>query len=228
MVHGKLANSRLVLSRQARKRNITVLTDAAADLKRIMQNAATATTLDQLRGFEGAGAKTYFGAVGELLGEAWRFRARKRQPPPDPVNALLSYGYTLLFYNVYALLRARGLNPHVGFLHSLRSGHPALVSDLMEEFRAIIVDTVVLTLILNNRIQPEDFIHADDAAHPCLLSGQGRKTFVSAFEQKMNDPLTHPVTGLHLDYRRCIEAQVQALAAVVRGRQDKYMPLVLR
>jgi len=228
IITGKLANSRVVLTRYARRHDNKELTSAIDALKHLKYKVSTALSLDQLRGFEGAGAKAYFGAISGLLGAPWKFQGRKRQPPPDPVNALLSYGYTLLFYNVFALLRARGLNPHVGYLHPVRSGHPALVSDLMEEFRSIIVDTTILSLLLNQRIQVSEFEFDADQQLPCRLGASARKVFIRAFEKKMNDTLRHPVTGVAMDYRRCIEAQVNEFAAVLRGKKDQYTPMVLR
>ncbi|NJN47573.1 MAG: CRISPR-associated endonuclease Cas1 [Candidatus Competibacteraceae bacterium] len=113
-------------------------------------------------------------------------------------------------------------------MHPLRAGHPALISDLMEEFRALVVDALVMTLILNQRLSPADFVMPQTPGSPCLLSDGARKTFIHAFESKINATVTHPLTGLRLDYRRCIDQQVQLLAAVIRGRQERYQAMVLR
>jgi CRISPR-associated protein Cas1 len=227
-VRGKVENSRVLLMRLARRRSAEAMQKAATALKSIAGQLDSAGTLDQLRGFEGIAAKTYFAAFSETLDSAWRFHGRVRQPPTDPVNAMLSYGYTLLFYNIYSFLRARGLNPHVGYLHPLRAGHPALASDLIEEFRAVIVDAVVFKLVLNQKVSPTDFTFPTTEAGPCYLSAEARSKFIRSFESKLNAAVTHPVSGLHLDYRRCIEHQVQELAAVIKGRQTGYRPMVLR
>jgi len=118
MVHGKIANSRLMLQRQARRHDTEALRSAAATLKNILARLPGASTLDELRGFEGSAAKTYFQALAATVDSSWAFSQRIRQPPTDGINAMLSYGYTLLFYNIYSLLRSRGLNPQVGFLHA--------------------------------------------------------------------------------------------------------------
>ena len=227
IVRGKLANSRLVLRRFSRKREAPALEKADHDIGTLARSLESASSLDALRGVEGTAARYYFSAFRSLLAEQWGFAGRRRRPPPDPVNALLSYGYTLLYYNLYALVRARGLNPHVGFLHPLRAGHPALVSDLIEEFRSIVVDALVLTLLLNERFTANDFLSPDDRGAR-LLTDPARRRFVHAFEAKMNAAVTHPGTGQRLDYRRCMEQQVQALAAVVRGRREDYVPMMLR
>ena len=228
IVQGKLANMRLILRRYARKREAEALRQTDSALRAYSQDIDQATTLDQLRGYEGTVSKQYFQGLRTLLTPEWGFEKRVRQPPTDPANSLLSYGYTLLFYNVYSLARARGINAHVGFLHPLRAGHPALISDLMEEFRSLIVDALVLTLILNQRLQPTDFILPEAPGAPCLLSDSARKQFIHAFEAKMNATVTHPLSGLQLDYRRCIDQQVQLMASVIRGRRESYQAMVLR
>ena len=173
-------------------------------------------------------SKLYFEGLRMLLSADWKFDKRVRRPPTDPINSMLSYGYTLLFYNLYALIRARGLNVHVGFLHPLRSGHPALVSDMIEEFRSLVVDALVLSLVLNNRLSPADFVMPETVGGPCLLSDSARKKYILAFEAKMNATVTHPASGMHLDYRRCMDQQVQMMASVVRGKRARYTPMVLR
>lgn len=227
MVHGKLANSRLMLQRLARRHNTEVLHTAADTLKSTLTNLADASSLDELRGFEGSSAKVYFQALAATVDSAWGFNQRVRQPPADGINAMLSYGYTLLFYNIYSLLRSRGLNPQVGFLHALRPGHPALASDMVEEFRALVVDAVVWKLVLNQRLTPDDFDNPT-TGEGCLLKPHARQVFIKTLEEKFNSAIAHPVTGIELDYRRCMEYQVQHLTQVIRGIGTDYRAMVLR
>lgn len=227
-VCGKIANCRTILLRYSRKRTLPDMQAAAESLKQILPRLDSATDLDQVRGYEGLAARTYFDALSKSLDADWQFNGRTRQPPKDPVNSLLSYGYTLLFYNLYSFIRARGLNPHVGFLHPIRSGHPALVSDLIEEFRAIVVDTVVFNLVLNRRITPECFTGPADADTPCLLDDRTRALFIQELEKKFNAPIRHPMSGDNVDYRRCFEHQANHLAAVIQGRQAQYQPMVIK
>ena len=228
IVQGKLANSRVILRRFARNHNASALIQAAKQLGSIIKQLGNADQLDTLRGYEGNAACIYFQAFAKVLAPHWNFQNRNKQPPADPVNAMLSYGYTLLFYNIYTLLHARGLNPQVGFLHPIRQGHPALVSDMMEEFRAIIIDSVVFNIALNNKLRPEDFIlsrHGDEA---CLLNNEARKFFIRQLETKLNTRLRHPVSELQLDYRRCVEHQINHLTAVIRRLAPSYQPMILR
>ena len=225
-VQGKISNSKIIILRYARKRWAPKLKEGAEKMKTILSKLGQASSLEELRGLEGAAARAYFTALAQTIPAKWRFNSRKRHPPTDPVNSMLSYGYTLLFYNIYTLLRARGLNPHVGYLHPMRAGHPALVSDLMEEFRAIIVDTVVLNLVLNDRISPKDF--SAPGQYGCLLEPQARKRFLMAFENKLNSRIRHPLAGQRLDYRRCIEYQANLLARTIRGIEKEYQPMTVK
>ena len=125
-------------------------------------------------------------------------------------------------------MRGRGLNPHVGFLHPVRPGHPALVSDIIEEFRAPVVDAVVFRLVLNRILTPDEFTFPAGTGKPCLLGKRARNVFVTELEKKMNSRLTYPGTGPQLDYRRCMEHQVLHLARVIQGKDERYLPLILR
>lgn len=228
LVHGKVANSKLMLQRLARRHNAVVLTSAAAALTNALTNLDGATSLDELRGFEGNAAKVYYQALSASLDSSWGFSQRVRQPPTDGINAMLSYGYTLLFYNIYSLLRSRGLNPQVGFLHALRQGHPALASDMVEEFRALVVDAVVWKLALNQHVTPDDFDYPKTAGEGCFLKPHARQVFIKVLEEKLNSAITHPGTGIQLDYRRCMEYQVQHLTQVIRGTETDYQAMVPR
>lgn len=224
-VVGKIKNSRLILRRYARFRPDADAT-ADIDLSILERRAVSAPTLEVLRGLEGAAARRYFAALKILLGETWAFKQRNRRPPRDPVNTLLSYGYAILFQNVLTLVVRRGLHPHVGSLHAQSGDHPALVSDLMEEFRPIVVDAVVLKLCLNQRIHPENFDY-NSPEFPCRLDKEGRRIFIQAIETKFDTPIKHPVNGKTTDLRRAIAAQVQHWAEYVTGRTKVYRPYVL-
>lgn len=228
IVRGKIANSRLMLQRQARRRNADRLHAAADALKEILARLAGAGTLDELRGYEGSAAKAYYQALAAGLDDGWGFSQRVRQPPTDGINAMLSYGYTLLFYNIYSLLRSRGLNPQVGFLHALRQGHPALASDMVEEFRSIVVDAVVWKLVINGHLTPADFDYPKISGEGCFFKPHARQLFIKALEEKLNAAVTHPATGVLLDYRRCMEYQVRHLSQVIRGVDENYQAMVLR
>ena len=139
-----MVNSRLMLQRLARRHDVGALSAAAVTLKNTLANLGNADSLDELRGFEGsASPKSIFRPYSQRWTVCGALVSVFAASPTDGINAMQSYGYTLLFYNIYSLLRSRGLNPQVGFLHALRPGYPALASDMVEEFRALVVDAVV-------------------------------------------------------------------------------------
>lgn len=227
-IRGKILNAKVVLLRYARKREAPALRAASARLGVLVRRLEQVDNLEKLRGIEGVAARDYFDAVAASLDRQWGFKGREKRPPPDPVNVLLSFGYTVLFFNVYSLLKARGLNPHVGFLHPVRRGHPGLASDMMEEFRAIVVDAVVFNLLFNNRVKLDDF-EKEAAGTRCLMKDKARRTLIKALEAKFNSTLMHPWAGARMDYRRCMEYQVNHLAGLVSGRAEgPYRPFLLR
>ena len=134
---------------------------------------ADAASYDQILGHEGAASREYFRAWRQLIGDTWGFTARERRPPPDPVNAMLSFGYTLLVQEAVAALESAGLDSAVGFLHRGRWGRPCLALDLMEEFRPVTVDTVVLRCAMTGIVRPDEFITAPDLG--CRMSPRARQ-----------------------------------------------------
>lgn len=228
IVRGKLHNCRVLLQRHNRTKRIPEVTTAIEELAKGMEQVGQAATLEEAHGYEGAGAARYFEALGHLVDPDLGFARRVRRPPTDPVNSLLSFGYTLLFYNIYALVSARGLHPYVGHLHLMRDRHPSLASDLIEEFRAPIVDALVLYLVNSKIIGKADFYRAKDETGPCLLTDGARKTFLKHFEQKLGTKITHPHTGYVVDWRRCIDLQVYQMAQYIKGEIAEYRPMVMR
>lgn len=153
------------------------------------------------------------------------FTRRNRRPPRDAVNALLSLGYSLLARDCTVAAHAVGFDPYVGFYHQPRFGRPALALDLMEEFRPLIADSVVLTVINTRVITPADFVRAGDAVN---LSADGRKRFFSAYEQRLNATIVHPVFDYQVSYRRALELQARLLAKALTGEIEQYVPFMTR
>lgn len=218
IVRGKLTNSRLLLSRYARHRpqehtgKVHEAINLLSDLARRSRNAAD---LDSLRGLEGAGAAAYFAVWRLWLAPRWHFGTRVAQRGGDPINALLDFGYTLLRQSVAGLIQARGLNPWLGHLHRPKSGHMALASDLMEEFRPLLVDAVVLNSCLNHALAPEDFVQRDGA---WTLKPDAARSYIRDIETRMNSERQHPRTGELLDLRRIMDSQIRSLCHTYRQR----------
>lgn len=155
----------------------------------------------------------------------FNFAGRNRRPPTDPVNAMLSLGYSLLAKECTLAAMAVGLDPYVGFYHQPRFGRPALALDVMEEFRPLIAESVVLTAINNRMILPKHFVQAGRAVN---LTAAGRKLFFQAFEQRMNALIIHPIFDYKVGYRRVLELQFRLLARHLTGEIPDYPPFLTR
>lgn len=203
-------------------------------LKETVTAAENATSIESLLGIEGTAARLYFEALSKLLKPAaesggselsFDFDGRNRRPPLDPVNALLSLGYTLLAKDVTIALQAAGFDPYLGFYHQPRYGRPALALDVMEEFRPLIVDSIVLASINTGVFKLGDFLRRGGAV---TLTKPGRAKFFQAYERRIDEEVTHPVFGYRISYRRTIEVQVRLLARYLAGEIDAYPPFATR
>ncbi len=225
-MRAKLVNQRTLLMRHTHGKDEL----AAQGLANLIRKVEDTTALDSLLGLESQGASLYFGEFHrfvktQLLGAGIDFRTRNRRPPTDPINALLSFAYALLAKDCFAAVCTVGFDPWKGFLHASRHGKPALALDLMEEFRTIIADSVVLTLINNALLDASDFMIWRGACH---LTDHGRKTFFAAYEARRATEITHPVYGYRMSYSRMLEVQARMLAAAVRGSIPSYTGFTVR
>ncbi len=250
IVQAKIRNHRTMLMRLHTQPPIA----AVVGLKEIAGRVTSARGLDELLGMEGAAAALYFQHFAGMIkvgdddlddeipglegcdksverrkaeAEAFNFdfTHRKRRPPTDPVNALLSLAYSLLAKDCTIAALAVGFDPYVGFYHQPRHGRPALALDLMEEFRPLVAESAVLTAINNRMVTPGHFVRAGDAVN---LTPHGRKAFFHAYEQRMNALITHPVFDYKVSYRRVLELQARLLARWLTGEIPDYVPMVTR
>jgi CRISPR-associated protein Cas1 len=215
IVSAKIHNQHLILYRHK-------LGDNSLKLRKKL--VSEQASLEQVMGVEGLAAKEYFACWDALLKEPWSFPRRNRRPPTDPVNSLLSFAYGLLRMQVTAAVHLAGLDPYIGYLHEVHHGQPAMVLDLMEEFRPLVGDSLVLSVLNNRELQPDDFTESLGAYR---LSEDGRKRFLQAFERKMNDEFKHPVFDYRCTYRRAIELQARLLSRYLQ-EGIAYKPLLLR
>lgn len=183
--------------------------------------------MQALLGIEGTAARMYFSLFPGMLRSdlAFDFRERNRRPPRDPVNALLSFLYTLLLKDCVTAITAVGLDPYIGFFHQLHYGRPSLALDLAEEFRPLVADSVVLTLINNGMVDKGDFIQRGAA---CALKPLARRKVIEAYEARLETLVTHPVFGYSVSYRRILEIQARLLARVVAGELTAYRSFITR
>lgn len=209
IVLGKLTNSKQLLLRFNRKRKVAAVRKAIDGINADLEAIKTVNDLDRLRGYEGIGAARYFPAMGELITHPdFDFAQRNRQPPTDPVNSLLSFGYTLLFNNVLSLILAEGISPYIANFHYGEHKKPYLAFDLMEEFRSPIVDSLVLRIISKSMVKKSDFdILSKNGG--VYLTNSGRRVFLRQFELQMNQQVSHPDIQSQVTYRHAIQLQVR-------------------
>ena len=190
-----------------------------ATMAKIHQNLASSQSLESLLGLEGASSAAHFQLLRRLLPHEWNFHRRSPHPPPDPVNAMLSLGYTLLYSRMAGLLHMHGLDPYLGFFHERKHGHAALASDMIEEWRAFMVDAVVLGLIAQKKIAVGDF---EKNAHGCRMARPALQTFIAAFEKRLQQSQALYSAQDSGDPLGGLEGQVRQLIRVLLGKQMHY------
>jgi CRISPR-associated protein Cas1 len=224
---GKIRNQRTLVMRN----HIEPPATALLELKRMAERADRSGAMEELLGLEGNAARVYFGLFSGMLkvdhadgelddgGFKFDFEGRNRRPPRDPVNALLSLGYSMLAKDLTVACSAVGFDPMMGFYHRPRFGRAALALDLMEPFRPLVVDSAVITAINTRMITPEDFVAVGESM---ALRPSGRKAFYRAYEARMDTLVTHPLFDYRVSYRRMLEIQARLLAKVLECEIAQY------
>lgn len=254
-VYGKITNQRTILMRIQRKEADESLAMALARMRGIREQALRAVEIESIMGYEGEASNLYFGYFARgLKNPEFFFHGRNRRPPKDPVNACLSFGYALLQTVIEGVVLEVGLDTFLGALHQPQYGRPSLVLDLMEEFRPIIVDMMVLRLLNQRQLTANDFgpldseEPTDDFAAPrddfsdllsdpipdkpaalpgVYLKGKGNKVFVAAFYNRLRDELYYPLQDVTISLKQIITQQVYQLARVIKGEADRYQPFTI-
>ena len=226
-VIGKLANARNVLLRRIRDHGESAaLSDAAAKIADVLRRVRDSEPdAERLRGLEGEAGAIYFGYFNELIVSQrndFAIGSRNRRPPTDPMNALLSYLYTLLAHDCRGALEGVGLDPQIGFLHEVRPGRPSLALDLMEEFRAVLADRVALSLVNLRQLGPKDFKTTESGA--VIMSEDARKTVLVAWQKKKQEVVMHPFLDEKVQIGLLPHLQALLLARHLRGDIDAYPP----
>lgn len=223
IIGGKIRNCYRLVLRQRRSHPQLDLGEEAEQLAGEMIATRSAPTVESLMGHEGTAARIYFRAFGKMLLHDLGFSGRNRRPPKDPVNAMLSLGYTLLLGEVLTAVESHGLDPYVGFVHGLDYGRPSLAVDLMEEFR-FLVDGMVLAFVNRGEVTGEDFSRHDDGA--CIMGERARKKFYGHFDERITTAVEH--RGKHGSYRAVIGHQIQQLSRLLVSKEDSYEPFEFR
>jgi CRISPR-associated protein Cas1 len=228
LVSAKILNSRTMLRRNARDLDSQIL----IELKRLAAAAEKAISIESLLGLEGMAARYYFQSFALMVKRAEFLKdggfdsgSRNRRPPRDPLNALLSFVYSLLVKELTVVAWSIGLDPYQGFYHQVRYGKPALALDLMEEFRILVADSAVLSIINNQIVTNQDFSRAGDGL---ALTTAARRRVTEAFERRLEEMVTHPWFGYRLSYRRILYVQTRLLARHLQGEIDHFPPFLTR
>lgn len=226
IVAAKLAHQRTLLQRHNRETPSADIASAVDRLGEAVQTVERRSVIGSLLGHEGAATAAYFSGFRRLFGPEWKFEKRARRPPPDPVNVLLSLGYTLLTQTARGAVQTAGLDPYAGFLHEYGYNRPSLALDLVEEFRPV-VDGIVLWACHSGQVTTADFTPGPPD-RPVVLSEQGLRRFLKAYEQRMDQPYTHPIRQVQLPLRQCMIEQARQIAGRVQSGQGGYQGMGFR
>lgn len=238
MIKSKIHNQRVLILRNLRNLpDHDYWKDVSSRLMRLQKRVLRAREPATIMGYEGEAAAIYMDGLSRFVARQGGFvmDGRNRKPPRDPVNSMLSFGYALLERDLTAAVLAEGLSLWIGFLHSQRSSKPALVLDIMEEFRPLVVDSMVINIVSRNYLTPGDFTfeyrqgeNGEQIAVRCTMVPEARKKFIRLYENKVQSLITHPEFGYKVSWRRCFTLQVKILCKVLRGELDRYQGMETR
>lgn len=223
---GKAKNQKTVLMRYNKNLNSKVLEGIIYDIKYYINKVIRSNSIEELMGLEGYIARVYFKGIGIIVPDEFSFTKRTKHPPLDPVNSVLSFGYSILFNDICNIVVGKKLNPYVPVLHSMRNGHQALCSDLIEEWRPIIIDSMVINMFKNNEFFLEDFVVNRDGV---FIEPDAVRKFIKKYENKMSSYHKF-LNDDGMDYRSSIQYQVSSFVSVLEDdtSQIKYEPILIR
>ncbi len=228
IVKAKLKNQGVVLRRYEKSGNVCV-NEALKMLQICRGKIEYCKTISEVIGYEGQGAKAYFEGLSMLIDSDFRFQGRNKRPPRDEFNSMISLGYSVLMNELYGKIESKGLNPYFGFMHRDKEKHPTLASDMMEEWRAVIVDSTVMSMINGHEIHKEDFmVNVDEPG--CFLTKNGIRTYLSKLEKKLQTEVRYlSYVDYAVSFRRGISLQLDTLVkAIERGDASLYKSIEIR
>ena len=225
-VRSKLQHQRALLQRHQRENPDPLVGDAIGQLAEALESLPRKVAVSSLMGLEGSATAAYFRALRSFFAPEWHFEDRNRRPPADPVNVLLSFGYTLLAQAAAGAVEAVGLDPYAGFLHEVAYNRPALALDLMEEFRPVI-DGLVLWVCRGGQITTADFTPGPPE-RPVILGEEGQRRFLRAYEERMDSSFTHPIANVKLPLRSCLIEHARQLASRLQNGLPGYQGMGFR
>ena len=229
ILQAKLNNQIVLLRRYQRNSKIHV-NEEINTIKRLKDKISSGKDLPEISGYEGNAARAYFKGLNNLINVSeFKFNGRNRRPPKDPFNSLLSFGYTILLNDIYGAIESRGLNPYFAFLHQDREKHPTLSSDLIEEWRPIIVDSIAMALINGREISIENF-YRDKATRGVYFTKEGLKKYILKIEKRLDTSMRYlNYIDYPVSFRRAIDMQVLQLCKAIEEKDPNlYQPVIIR
>ena len=228
IIDAKIHNQIVVLRRYARGRQQNV-ERAIAEMQNMQRKLPRAVSIEQIMGYEGTAAKIYFRTLGELIDPAFRFLGRSRRPPMDPFNSMISLGYSIILNELYGKIEGKGLNPYFGIMHKDREKHPTLASDLMEEWRAVLIDTTALSMLNGHELTTDNF-YTDTEYPGVYLDKEGLRKYIQKLEMKFRaDNKYLSYINYRVSFRRALDMQVNQLVKVIEtGDVNEYSPVIIR
>ena len=230
IIDAKIKNQVVIVRRYERNsRKTTAIRQPVSEMQYMLRKIESAKTVEQVMGFEGTAARIYFRILGELVDDDFAFTGRSRRPPKDPFNSMLSLGYSILLNEIYGKLEAKGLNPYFGLMHKDREKHPTLASDLMEEWRAVLVDATVMSIVNGHEVGIGEF-YTDENKEGVFLSKSAFSKFITKIEGKFRTDTKYlSYVDYSVSFRRALDLQIMQLIKAIEMRDaDAYMPIIIR
>lgn len=224
IVEGKIKNSKALVQRYMRNHPEADLEEVETALNSCIEEVDRKTRLSSLVGVEGRASAIYFQAFGKMLRKGLQFEARSRRPPLDPVNSLLSLGYSLITNEMFSVITSIGFDPYIGFLHGIEYGRPSLALDLIEEFRHSVIDRLTIELVNKDILTQEDFEEREGGVY---LKGEARKKYFFHYERRMLATFQDSIEKIEVSYRRVFYMQAQRFAKGLQERMT-YKPFSIR
>lgn len=228
IIEAKIRNQSVVLRRYARHSQQDIQR-VIVEMNNMYKKVSSAVSIEQIMGYEGTAAKIYFRVLGELIDSEFAFKGRTRRPPTDPFNSMISLGYSVILNELYGKIEGKGLNPYFGVMHKDREKHPTLASDLMEEWRAVLIDSTAMSMLNGHELTKDNF-YSDIDQPGVFLDKDGFKRYIKKLEVKFraeNKYLTY--IDYSVSFRRAIDLQInQFVRAIETENPDEYHPIVIR
>ena len=228
MIDAKIRNQCVILRRYTRNGSIDTEKEILA-MQNLRGKLLFCKSVEEIMGYEGAAARIYFSTLGKLIDSEFTFSGRNKRPPLDPFNSMISLGYSIILNEIYGKLEGKGLNPYFGILHKDREKHPTLASDMMEEWRAVLIDTLVMGMLNGHELSKENF-YRDSESGAVLLDKEGFKKYIGKLENKFHaDQKYLSYIDYRVSFRRALDLQVNQLTkAIEENDASLYMPVVIR